>query len=128
MAVITRLGPDKPGPEIYAPPNRRAAPQQMGDVDRVASVNRRRSEADLLNGPAPKNLNVLIGRVAGASAEEIDRVILELQGLGDTLRRESKHVSYEIARYASLSQAAMTAMKVIADNLKQWKDSSDKST
>jgi hypothetical protein len=53
--------------------------------------------------------------------EEIDRVILELQGVRDMLRSDGERVSREIAGYASLSHAAMTAMKVIADSLTQWK-------
>ena len=55
--------------------------------------------------------------------EEIDRVILELQGVRDMLRSEGERVSREIAGYASLNHAAMTAMKVIGDSLKQWKES-----
>ena len=54
--------------------------------------------------------------------EEIDRVILELQGVRDMLRSEGERVSREIAGYASLSHASMTAMKVIGDSLKQWKN------
>jgi hypothetical protein len=54
--------------------------------------------------------------------EEIDRVILELQGVRNMLHNEGERVSREIAGYASLSRSAMTAMKVIGDSLKQWKD------
>jgi hypothetical protein len=38
------------------------------------------------------------------------------------LRSEGERVSREIAGYASLSHASMTAMRVIGDSLKQWKD------
>ena len=72
--------------------------------------------------PAAENLNALIRRIAGASMEEIDRVIIELQGVRDMLRSEGERVSRELAGYASLSHASMTAMKVIGDSLKQWKD------
>jgi hypothetical protein len=126
MTVTTRLGPDKPGPEIYAPPNRRA-PEQLSDVDRVAFLHRQRSEADPPNDPAPENLNSLIRRVAGASMEEIDRVILELQSVRDMLRNEGERLTREIAGYARLGHASMTATKVIADSLKQWKDAPNKS-
>jgi hypothetical protein len=37
------------------------------------------------------------------------------------LRSEGERVGREIAGYASLSHAAMTAMKVIGDSLMQWK-------
>jgi hypothetical protein len=43
------------------------------------------------------------------------------------LRNEGVRVSREVAGYASLSHAATTAMKVIADSIKQWKDAPDKS-
>jgi hypothetical protein len=74
------------------------------------------------------NLNVLIRRVSGASTEEIDRVIRELQGVREMLRSEGERVGREIAGYASLSQTAMTAMKVIGDSIKQWKDAPHNST
>ena len=67
------------------------------------------------------NLSVLIRRVSGASMEEIDRVILELQGVRDMLRNEGERVGREIAGYASLSHASMTAMKVIGDSLSNGK-------
>ena len=138
MAVIEWLGGDKPeksGPEKYAPPNRRA-PEKLSDIDQVAAdvvegeireiVRRRRAE-DAATVPAAENLNELIWRVSGASMEEIDRVIFELQAVRDMLRKEGERVSREIAGYATLSNAATTAMKVITDSLTQWKSAPDKS-
>jgi hypothetical protein len=138
MAVIKWLGGDKPeksGPEKYAPPNRRA-PEKLSDIDQVAAdvvegeireiVRRRRAE-DAATVPAAENLNELIWRVSGASMEEIDRVIFELQAVRDMLRKEGERVSREIAGYATLSNAATTAMKVITDSLTQWKSAPDKS-
>jgi hypothetical protein len=137
-----RLGADgnseKSGPEKYAPV--RSVPEKLADVDQaaatafegeirefvrrdVAFLRRQRNEGETAVDPAAaENLNALIRRVAGASMEEIDRVILELQGVRDMLRSEGERVSRELAGYASLSHASMTAMKVIADSLKQWKD------
>ena len=129
--------PEKTGPEIYAP--NRGVPEKLGEVDQaaatafegeirefvrrdVATLRRQRSEGDAAADPAAENLNALIRRIAGASMEEIDRVILELQGIRDMLRSEGERVSRELAGYASLSHASMTAMKVIGDSLKQWKD------
>ena len=130
-------GSEKPGPEQYAP--NRGTPEKLGEVDQaaattvegeirefvrrdVAFVRRQRSDTGAANDPAAENLNALIRRVAGASMEEIDRVILELQSVRDMLRREGERVSRELSGYASLSHASMTAMKVIGDSLKQWKD------
>ena len=129
--------PEKNGPEQFAP--NRSVPEKLGAVDQaaatafegeirefvrrdVATLRRQRSEGDAAADPAAENLNALIRRVAGASMEEIDRVILELQGIRDMLRSEGERVSRELAGYASLSHASMTAMKVIGDSLKQWKD------
>ena len=136
-----RLGADghseKTGPEKYAPA--RNVPEKLADVDQaaatafegdirefvrrdVATLRRQRSEGDAAADPAAENLNALIRRVAGASMEEIDRVILELQDVRDMLRSEGERVSRELSGYASLSHASMTAMKVIGDSLKQWID------
>jgi hypothetical protein len=135
---------DKSGSEKYAPPARRPS-EKLSTVDQatanavegeirefvrrdVASVpHRQRSEVDASNGPAAENLNALIRRAAGDSMEEIDRVIRELESVRDMLRNEGERVSREVAGYASLSHAATTAMKVIADSIKQWKDAPDKS-
>ena len=122
--------PEKSGPEKLAPPERlgdvsqAAANAVEGEIREfvrrdVAHLRRQRNETD--GDPISDNLNSLIRRVSGASMEEIDRVILELQGVRDMLRNEGERVSREIAGYASLSHAAMTAMKVIGDSLKQWK-------
>ncbi|MEI9803227.1 MAG: hypothetical protein WDN48_00680 [Pseudolabrys sp.] len=133
-----KLGPEKTGPEAFAP-NRNKAPEKLSDVDQAAAtafegeirefvrrdvsfLRRPRSETEQAAAdPAADNLNAVIRRVSGASMEEIDRVILELQGVREMLRNEGERVSREIASYASLSHAAMTAMTVIADSLTQWK-------
>lgn len=128
-------GADKSGPEKFAPLRR--PPEKLGDVERAVSAfegeirefvrrdggtaQRPRMEADQQPDPATENLNGLIRRVSGASMEEIDRVIVELQGVRDMLRNEGERVSREIAGYASLSHAAITAMRVIGDSLTHWK-------
>ena len=88
----------------------------------VAFPRRQRNAPETAANPAAENLNTLIQRVAGASMDEIDRVILELQGVRAMLRSEGERVSRELAGYASLNHASMTAMKVIGDSLKQWMD------
>lgn len=87
----------------------------------VAFLRRQRAEPDAADAQGD-NLGSLIRRVSAASGEEIDRVILDLQRVRDMLRHEGDRVSREIAGYASLSHAAMTAMKVIGESLKQWKE------
>ena len=94
----------------------------------VAFLRRARPDAEQpATEPVVDNLNVLIRRVSGASMEEIDRVILELQSVREMLRSEGERVGREIAGYASLSHAAMTAMRVIGDSLTQWKSAPNNS-
>ncbi len=120
-----KSGPEKFAPERLGDISQAAATAVEGELREfvrrdVAFLRRQHNEAD--GDPVSDNLNSLIRRVCGASMEEIDRVIFELQGVRDMLRNEGERVSREIAGYASLNHAAMTAMKVIADSLKQWKE------
>ena len=121
-------------------PEKPATPDRLGNISEAAAnafegeirefvrrdVAPRRQPAAAVETAAPlepvaDNLNQLIRRVSGASMEEIDRVIAELQTVRDMLRHEGERVSREIAGYASLSHAAMTAMKVIGESVTQWK-------
>ena len=116
----------------------RHVPEKLAGVDQAAAAfegeirefvrrdaalpRRQRDERDTAADVPAENLNTLIQRVAAASMEEIDRVILELERVRDMLRSEGERVSRDISGYASLSYASMSAMRVIGDNLKQWKD------
>ena len=107
------------GPETYAPPDRRA-PEQPYDV-RIAPL-RPQTEAGQSNDRSAGSLDALIRRIAGASMDDIDSVIRELEDVRNMLRNEGERVSREIAGYAGLSRASMTAMKAISDSIKKWKD------
>jgi hypothetical protein len=73
------------------------------------------------NEPAVDNVNAMIERVSSASIAEVERVMTELTTVRDMLRNEGERVRREVASYASMTQAAMTSMKIIADSLGQWK-------
>ena len=136
MTVTRRLAADSHvedvGPELYAPPDRRAQ-EQARDVEQAAAdafegeIRRDLSRLHYqLSEAGPGNVNAesldgLIGRIGRASIEEIDRVILELQEVRNLLSNEGERLSHEIARYASLSRMSMTAMESISDSLKQSK-------
>ena len=66
--------------------------------------------------------------VAAQSTGEIDHVIGELTRVRDMLRSEGERVQREISGYASLSQAAMTSMTIIADSMAQWKSQQPRTT
>lgn len=88
-------------------------------VRRDVSVFRRRQQEN--SEAAVDSINSVIDRVSGASVVEIERVIAELSTVRDMLRSEGERVQREISGYASLSQAAMTSMKIIGDSVVQWK-------
>lgn len=112
---------DKLGPEAYAPPDKRL-PERPSDPDKIiAFLQQQRDEIAPANS-ATENLNVLIRRVSGQSMEEIDLVIRDLENVRDMLRNEGERVSREITGFARLSHSLMSATKMIADNVKQWKE------
>ena len=88
-------------------------------VRRDVSVFRRRLQESA--DQAVGSVNSVIERVSGATVAEIERVMAELATLRDMLHNEGDRVRREVSGYASLSQAAMTSMKIIGDSLEQWK-------
>jgi hypothetical protein len=99
---------EQSGPENYAPKNQRAP----------TFLQQQRGQA---NPAHTEGLDAMIQGVASMPLEEIDRVIHLLEGLREYLRKEGERVSREVARYASLSNETITAMKVLADSIKEWK-------
>ena len=117
---------EQSGPERYAPTNRRT-PENGGDVERIAFLRQQQREPPPATGSAAENLNAIVQRVASTSLEEIDKVIRALEGVRDMMRKEGERVSREVAGYASLSHAAVTAMRVMADSIKEWQEGPNKS-
>jgi hypothetical protein len=108
------------GPERYAPPHRRP-PRDRDDVENVVELLAKRPEA-MAESASAENVNAMVRRMAIDPMEDIDRVIRELESVRDMLRNEGARVSREVSSYASLNHATTTAMKVIAESLKQWKE------
>jgi hypothetical protein len=90
-------------------------------VRRDLSVFRRRQDG---GDATVDNVGSAIERVSSASVVEIERVMAELANVRDMLRGEGERVQREVSGYASLSQTAMTSMKIIGDSLVQWKTQS----
>jgi hypothetical protein len=70
---------------------------------------------------AAENINSLLQRVSSSSVQEIDRLIGELQNSRERLRLEGERVQHEIVEYATLSQSAMKATKIIVESLSRLK-------
>ena len=103
-------------------PNDQSVEGQIREFVRRDVTPMRRTQREPAPDAPADHMNALLRRVSGASMEEIDRVILELQGVREMLQREGERVTREISGFASLSHAAITSMKVIADSLEQWKN------
>jgi hypothetical protein len=118
-------------------------PERLGDVDQAAAAAsgvgaevegeirefvrrdsgfwRRPRPAAETTEPSSDTANSLIQRISGASIEEIDRAIVELQSMRETLKREGERVQRELTSYATTTQSALSSVKSITDSLSQWK-------
>jgi hypothetical protein len=56
--------------------------------------------------------------MAGTAMDEIDGVIRELESLRERLRSDGERVNREIANYADLTRAAISAMRDISANIR----------
>ena len=72
------------------------------------------------------DLGSLVARMAGASIQEIERVIAELANVRDMLRNEAARLQRDLNNYTATSQDAMNSMKVIGDSLVNWKSQTTK--
>jgi len=108
------------GSERYPPPHPRPPETPDQRVKNVVTLlAKQQPEAP---AESAEQLNEIIRHIATDSVENIDRVIFDLKSVRDMLRKEGARVSREVSGYASLNQAATAAMKVIAENLKQWQE------
>lgn len=90
-------------------------------IRRDVSMRRPTRSEDGGNDAGVESISNLIDRVSGASVEEIDRLVAQLQSMREMLHREGERVRRELTGYAGLSQSAMTSMKIISDTLAQFK-------
>jgi hypothetical protein len=109
LVSANKFSPERSGPEIYAPSDRRTT-EQLSNVGHIALLRRQTNEA----GQA----DALIRRMAGTAMDEIDGVIRELESLRERLRSEGERVNREIANYADLTGAAISAVRDISANIR----------
>jgi hypothetical protein len=131
-----KLDLEKFNPERYVSPrtsdrdgsDARLAESELHNLVRLhGTVGQQPNAADPAFESINENFNRLIERIAGASLDEIDRVVHELQSMRELIRSERARVSREITAFVSLSRSARTAMTVVAGNLDQWKGASPNS-
>ena len=113
---------------------RDAAPRQHEETDAAANFEEdlsavirrdippnRSRDGGAVADPTSGQLNGLLQQVADTSIEQIDRIILELQGVRDMLHGEGERLSNEIARYTTLNNLTLSLLRSIADRLKHSK-------
>jgi len=121
------VNPDRPTDEAATP----AAVSFEGDVREfrkgAAAWRKQRAEAPREIDPTGHvpvdSVSSLVRRVADQSSLEIEKLIAELQSARDILRNEADRLQRELLSYADMSQTAMTSMKIIGENVAQWKAS-----
>jgi hypothetical protein len=91
---------------------------ELADAIRQNVTQGRRPSPESNQGA--EGVNNVVQRVAGASLDEIERLIGHLEQMRETLRREGERVQREISGYGDLSQAAMSSLKVIDQSLAHW--------
>ena len=91
-------------------------------IRRDVSLHRTRRD----NVDASTDLGSLVDRMAGASIQEVERVMAELANVRDRLRNEATRLQGELNNYAATSQAAMNSMKIVGDSLVKWKSQTTK--
>src|SRR5262249_10120263 len=80
------------------------------------------------NGNAAINdLTSLAQSISGSAVLEIDKLIAQLQDVFDHLVNEGQRVQRAITEYAQMSQATTKSMKLIAENLAQWRQTTESS-
>jgi hypothetical protein len=67
------------------------------------------------------NVGSLVQKVSGASVQEVEKLIAELQTLRGKVQNEAARVQREIVGYAVLLQGARKSIGTISDSLSFWK-------
>ena len=93
----------------------------IGDFVRAESLIRRERWRDGGSEAAVGDIRLLLHQLAAASADEIDRVILELQAMRDVVRNEGERIQRDVIDYANMSQTALASTKIIAEGLAHWR-------
>jgi len=107
----------------------RRSPQQSGaaaETPRDFSIDNVKIDHVKIDTSKPRdlpidNVNSLIGRISGQSAEQIDKLITDLETLRGLLRGEAERLQRELLGYADMSQTAMTSIRTIGESVAQWK-------
>src|SRR5262249_26920495 len=93
-------------------------------VRRDVATNRER-QPENESGMMAGSINSVLQLATKTSVQEIDKLITELQTLGDTLHSERARVQQEIVQYSTLTKAALESTKIIAESLTQFKKTPD---
>jgi hypothetical protein len=67
------------------------------------------------------SIEPLIQKIGATSIMEIERLIGELQAARNYLRSEGERIQRETARFAQLNQTASASVKIISENIGEWR-------
>src|SRR5262245_46660222 len=89
----------------------------------IGELSRRGAAAPRLQQENDRELNVgsLVQNVSGRSAQEVEKLIAELQVLRDKLQNEAARVQREMVGYAVSLQDARKSIETISASLSFWK-------
>jgi len=126
-----KAGPDDSGRDVFVAKRRAsedgeivaAFEREMRNfVRRDASIVRQTDgEASPTSEPVSDRLRRQLQLASNDAVECIDRVILDLQDIRNTLLHEGQRLEHAVNSYLELSHAAKNAARAIAENLAKWK-------
>jgi len=68
---------------------------------------------------SPGDLAAMLREVSRVSTDEVDRLIIELQTLRQTLKTAGERIERDITEYATLSAQATQLTEIVLDGVKQ---------
>jgi hypothetical protein len=104
-----------------------AATDLAGDIGDISGFVRadvlfsRERRRDGGGEAAVEDIRLVLHRLSGATVDEIDRVIFELQAMRDVVQNEGARIQREVTEYASMSRTAMASTQIIAEGLAHWR-------
>jgi hypothetical protein len=106
---------------LVAVKDKSSEPELEGNIRTMvwASASARQAVEDEDDQMSAGDLGAMLREVSRVSVDEVDRLIIELQTLRQTLKTAGERIERDIADYATLSVQATQLTKIVFDGVKQ---------
>ena len=106
---------------LVAVKDKSSEPELEGNIRTMvwASASARQAVESEDDQMSAGDLGAMLREVSRVSVDEVDRLIIELQTLRQTLQTAGERIERDIADYATLSAQATQLTKIVFDGVKQ---------